>query len=185
MQKSADRIRNKASSLSNIYDITFVEPTDRYAALCGSDFAVLHNGEVTVEAAACQLPAIVIDSMPNVNAYVSYLWNGKESPLNVSTGYEGYEELLGSLTAIPEKIKVSMLDHFTRPKLRYHYVKLYRQEIQNMLALNGRNPILSTARTGLELAAEDILRKVGLRNELQTSKPNAGRYDRKEFINLY
>jgi len=45
--------------------------------MCSSDFAVLHNGEVTVEAAACQLPAIVIDSMPNVNAYVSYLFNGK------------------------------------------------------------------------------------------------------------
>jgi len=78
-----------------------------------------------------------------------------------------------------------MLDHFTRPKLRYHYIKLYRQEIQNMLALNGRNPTLSTVRTGLELAAEDILTKVALRNELQTSKPNAGRYDRKDFINLY
>ena len=59
--------------------------------MCASDFAVLHNGEVTVEAAACQLPALVINSMSNYRAYLSYLYNGHESPLNVSTNYEGYQ----------------------------------------------------------------------------------------------
>ena len=68
--------------------------------MCASDFALLHNGEVTVEAAACQLPATVVSSMSNYNAYLSYLYNGHCSPLNVSTNYEGYEDLMGSMTAI-------------------------------------------------------------------------------------
>lgn len=78
-----------------------------------------------------------------------------------------------------------MVDHFTRPKLRYYYVKLYRQEIQNMLGISGRNPTLSVEKTGLEYAAEDIVNKITLRNELQQKQPHASRYDRKEFIGLY
>lgn len=53
-----------------------------------------------MEAAACQLPAIVVNSMSNYNAYLTYLYSGHASPLNVSTNYHAYEELLGSLTAI-------------------------------------------------------------------------------------
>lgn len=95
--------------------------------MCASDFAVLHNGEITVEAAACQLPATVISSMTNYKAYLTYLYNGHDSPLNVSTNYEGYQELLGSLTAIPNKLSSIMVENFERPKLRFHYVKLYRE----------------------------------------------------------
>ena len=65
--------------------------------------------------------------MSNYKAYLTYLYNGHDSPLNVSTNYEGYQELLGSMTAIPGKISGMMVDNFERPKLRYHYVKLYRQ----------------------------------------------------------
>jgi lipid A disaccharide synthetase len=77
--------------LRSNYAVSFVEDKDKYAAMCASDFAVLHNGEVTVEAAACQLPAIVINSMSNFKAYVSNLHNGHESPLNVSTNFEAYQ----------------------------------------------------------------------------------------------
>ena len=94
--------------------------------MCASDFGLLHTGEITVEAAAFQLPATVISSMSNYKAYISYLYNGHVSPLNVSTNYEGYQDLMGSLTAIGEKISTIMVEHFQRPKLRYHYVKLYR-----------------------------------------------------------
>ena len=80
--------------------------------MCASDFAVLHNGEITVEAAACQLPATVISSMTNYKAYLTYLYNGHDSPLNVSTNYEGYHDLLGSLTAIPNKISSLMVENF-------------------------------------------------------------------------
>jgi len=38
--------------------------------LCAADFGILHNGEITVEAAACQLPAMVIDNMSNGRAYL-------------------------------------------------------------------------------------------------------------------
>jgi lipid A disaccharide synthetase len=95
--------------------------------MSASDFAVLHNGEVTVEAAACQLPALIVNSMSNINAYISYLYNGHESPLNVSTNFHGYEELLGSLTAIGDKVGTSMLNHFQKPKARFYYAGLYRQ----------------------------------------------------------
>lgn len=139
---------------------------------------MLHNGEVTVEAAACQLPAIVINSMSNYHAYISYLYNGHESPLNVSTDYEGYEELLGSLTALGSKIATSMVEHFKRPKLRYHYVKLYRDEIQKQLMMNGRNSRMDLSKTGTEVAAADILRKITLRKQLR-NEALLNRYERK------
>ena len=139
---------------------------------------MLHNGEVTVEAAACQLPAIVINSMSNYHAYISYLYNGHESPLNVSTDYEGYEELLGSLTALGSKIATSMVEHFKRPKLRYHYVKLYRDEIQKQLMMNGRNSRMDLSKTGTEVAAADILRKISLRKQLR-NEALMNRYERK------
>lgn len=84
-------IKQKANALPYNFASNFIEPKDRYGAMCASDFSVLHNGEVTVEAAACQLPAIVINSMSNAHAYISYLFNGYESPLNVSAGNEAYE----------------------------------------------------------------------------------------------
>ncbi len=100
------------SSLPSNYAISFVESKDKYAAMCASDFGLLHNGEITVEAAACQLPATVISSMSNYKAYLTYLYNGHDSPLNVSTNYEGYQDLLGSFTAIPNKISSIMVENF-------------------------------------------------------------------------
>lgn len=108
----ASKIRSEAASLPSSYEVRFIEEKDKYAAMCASDFAILHNGEVTVEAAACQLPATVISSMSNYKAYFTYMYNGHDSPLNVSTNYEGYQDLLGSMTAIGEKISSIMVDHF-------------------------------------------------------------------------
>ena len=84
----------------------------------------------------------------------------------------------GSWTAIGEKMSELMLDNFNRPKLRFYYVKLYRQEIQKMLKLNGRNPEMSVSRTGLQLAADDILRKIELKEQLNTDGP-INKYERK------
>lgn len=105
--------------------------------------------------------------MSNYSAYINYLYNGHVSPLNVSTNYHAYEELLGSLTAIGEKIGTSMLNHFQNPKIRFEYAKLYRQEIQKMLMMNGHNPQMKVNRTGLEVAGEDILKKIALRSSLK------------------
>lgn len=116
--------------------------------------------------------------MSNYHAYISYLYNGHESPLNVSTDYEGYEELLGSLTALGSKIATSMVEHFKRPKLRYHYVKLYRDEIQKQLMMNGRNSRMDLSKTGTEVAAADILRKISLRKQLR-NEALLNRYERK------
>lgn len=63
-----------------------------------------------------------------------------------------------------------MINHFRRPKLRYHYVKLYRDEIQKQLMMNGRNPQLDLSKTGIEAAAADILKKISLRTDLETDK---------------
>ena len=153
-----------------------MEAKDKYGAMCASDFALMHTGEVTVEAAACQLPGTVISSMSNWNAYLSYLYNGHVSPLNVSTNYEGYVDLMGSSAAHPERISTLMLENFQRPKLRFHYVKLYRQEIQKMLMMLGNNPQLSVERTGLQVAASDILHKVQLN---QNVPAEASKYARK------
>ncbi len=134
--------------------------SQKYSALSGCDFGLLHNGEITVEAAGCQLPATVISSMSNARAYLTYLFNGHESPLNVSTNYEGYEDLCGSFTAIGEKVKTLMVQYFERPKLRYHLVKLYRDHIQKMLYQDGNNPELNVTKTGLETASGEIIAKV-------------------------
>lgn len=91
--------------------------------------------------------------MSNYKAYLTYLFNGHDSPLNVATNYEGYEDLLGSWTAIPEKVKTLMVKHFERPKLRFYYAKLYREVIQKMLMRDGQNQSLSVEKTGLEVAA--------------------------------
>lgn len=130
--------------------------------MCASDFGLLHNGEITVEAAACQLPATVVSSMPNWKAYLYYLYNGHVSPLNVSTNFEGYIDLMGSSAANTNKIGSIMVDHFQRPKLRFHYARLYREEIQKMLMMSGTNPRLNVGKTGLERAAVDILNKIAL-----------------------
>lgn len=98
--------------------------------------------------------------MSNYKAYLTYLYNGHDSPLNVSTNYEGYQDLLGSLTATGNKIASLMVDNFERPKLRFYYTKLYREEIQKMLAMNGRNPSLDVSKTGTEACAQDIVDKV-------------------------
>ena len=107
--------------------------------------------------------------MTNYQAYLSYLYNGHDSPLNLSTNFEGYNDLLGSFTAFPGKISELMVDNFLRPKLRFHYVKLYREEIQKMLAMNGKNPSLSVSKTGLERAAEDIIDRIGTYNKVKES----------------
>lgn len=84
-------IKAEASRLPANIKVHFIEASERYGGLCASDFGILHNGEVTVEAAACQLPATVVNSMANARAYMEYLFNGHVSPLNVSTNYHGYE----------------------------------------------------------------------------------------------
>lgn len=92
--------------------IHFIEYADRYGALSAADFGILHNGEVTVEAAACQLPATVVDSMANFRVYFENLFNGHVSPLNVSTNYHAYEELSGSLSVTPAKLNYILTQHF-------------------------------------------------------------------------
>jgi hypothetical protein len=119
-------VKSKLHNIPSMFKVTLIESNEKYAAMCASDFAILHNGQVTVEAAACQLPATVIDSMPDYRAYFTYLFNGLESPLNISTNYMGYEDLCGWLTVTGTRVCSVMLDHFNRPKLRYYYIKLYR-----------------------------------------------------------
>lgn len=62
-----------------------------------------------------------------------------------------------------------MVEHFERPKLRYYYVKLYREEIQKMLMVSGHNPQLNVNKTGLTIAAEDILTKMKLHSKLSAN----------------
>ena len=84
--------------------MTFVTEADREAAMSGSDFGLLHNGDATVGAAGVQLPSLVVDGRSNAHAYFNNLYNGHASPLNIATNYQSYEDLVGSLTTIPSKI---------------------------------------------------------------------------------
>lgn len=79
-----------SSTLSSL-KIRYIQSVDRIPALCSSDVAIAHNGSVTVDAAACHLPTIVIDNRSMPQAYLSYLFNRYESPLNISTQKMGYQ----------------------------------------------------------------------------------------------
>jgi lipid A disaccharide synthetase len=69
-EQLAYEIKTEASRLPANIRVHFITPEERYGGLCASDFAILHNGEITVEAAACQLPATVVSSMANARAYL-------------------------------------------------------------------------------------------------------------------
>lgn len=71
--------------------IRYIQKSDRIPALCAADVAIAHNGSVTVEAAGCHLPTIVIDNRSMGQAYLSYLFNRYESPLNIATQKMGYQ----------------------------------------------------------------------------------------------
>lgn len=131
--------------LPNDVKITLIEEKDKYAALSASDFGLLHNGDATVEAAAMQLPSLVVDNMSNLHAYWNNLYNGHASPLNIATNFEGYEDLCGSLTAIGSKLGSIMLKTFNSPKYRFYYAKLYREQIQKILSKSDTNPTLSVS----------------------------------------
>ena len=90
-EQAVYEIKAEAAKLPANLKVHFIESNERYGALSAADFGILHNGEVTVEAAACQLPATIIDSINDARAYMEYLFNGHRSPLNVSTNYHAYE----------------------------------------------------------------------------------------------
>ena len=46
-EKIASAIRSHADSIKS-YKVTLIEESEIYAAMCASDFGVLHNGEITV-----------------------------------------------------------------------------------------------------------------------------------------
>lgn len=77
-------------------DVTVVSREDRFAAMSAADYGILLDGEVAVEAAACQLAASTINSMSVGRAYISNQLNVYESPLNISTERMGYYELKSS-----------------------------------------------------------------------------------------
>lgn len=139
--------------------VTLIEEKDKYAALSASDFGLLHNGDATVEAAAMQLPSLVVDNMSNLHAYWNNLYNGHASPLNIATNFEGYEDFCGSLTAIGTKLGSVMLKTFNSPKYRFYYAKLYREQIQKILSKSDTNPTLSVSETGLESGCKHLIQK--------------------------
>lgn len=143
--------------MPNNIKTTLVSEKDKYSAIAASDFGLVHNGEAPVEAAALQLPSLVVDNRSNIHAYFNNLYNGHASPLNIATNYEAYEDLCGSLTAIGTKISAILLKNFQTPKLRYYYAKLYRQQIQLILSKSNTNTRLSVSETGLETGCKHLL----------------------------
>jgi lipid A disaccharide synthetase len=182
-QQAAQEVKAEAAKLPGNLKVHFIEFNEKYGALSAADFGILHNGEITVEAAACQLPATVINSMSDVRAYMEYLFNGHCSPLNVSTNYHGYEELLGGSSVTPAKLAYILTQHFERPKLRFYYAKLYREHIQIMLSRSGQNPSLDVSMTGLEVASKTII-EVANRYKLMDHNVRRTTNERKDALCL-
>jgi len=152
--------------------------------MSAADFGLLHNGEATVEAAAVQLPSLVVDNMSNIHAYFNNLYNGHASPLNIATNYEAYEDLCGSFTAIEEKLGTIMQRYFETPKLRYYLVKLYREQIQKILSRSGTNPRLAVSELGYEVGCRHFLEKAGVYSKLDVNAPFARLSQRKTALIL-
>ena len=127
--------------------------------MSAADFGMLHNGEATVEAAAVQLPSLVVDNRSNAHAYFNNLYNGHASPLNIATNYEVYEDLCGSMTTIPEKLGSILERHFENPKIRFYYAQLYREQLQAILSKSDTNPRLCVTETGYETGCKHLLEK--------------------------
>ena len=108
----SSEIKSKLGFLPNDIKVTLIEEKDKYGAISAADFGLIHNGDATVEAAALQLPALVLDNRSNFHAYFNNLYNGHASPLNIATNFEGYEDLCGSMTANGNKISRIMLKNF-------------------------------------------------------------------------
>jgi len=112
---------------------------------------------------------------------MEYLFNGHVSPLNVSTNYHGYEELLGSLSMTSAKLSYILNEHFERPKLRFYYAKLYREHIQIMLSKSGQTRNLDVSETGLEVASKSII-EVANRYKLTDHNVYRSTNDRKDLL---
>jgi hypothetical protein len=61
IQKHEDLIKSKANTLRDKIDVTLVKPEDKYGALSAADYGIVSDGEIAVEAAACQLAATTIN----------------------------------------------------------------------------------------------------------------------------
>ena len=155
-------IKSKLGFLPNDVKVTLIADKDKYGAISAADFGLVHNGDAPMEAAALQLPALVLDNRSNAHAYFNNLLNGHASPLNIATNYEGYEDLCGSFTANGNKISSIMLRHFESPKYRYYYAKLYRNQIQKILSKSNTNPNLDVSETGLETGLKHLLERVAI-----------------------
>lgn len=130
--------------------MTVVKQDERYAALCAADYGILSDGEVAVEAAACQLAATTINSMSVGRAYISNILNVYESPLNISTERMGYQELKSSSEANPYKICEMLLEHFKNPKLKFYYMETYQKPLKEIVNMRGENPSNSLKTGGLD-----------------------------------
>jgi hypothetical protein len=59
---------------------------------------------------------------------------------------------------------------------------LYRESIEQMLLMKGRNPQMDVSRTGHQAAVEDIFSKISLVEQLGETPMH--RFKRKEFLQL-
>lgn len=103
-KKADDAITAKVRSMPGSVKPILVSEQDRYGALCAADYGIVSDGETSVEAAACQLPATVVNEMSIGHAYIANVLNVYESPLNISVERMGYHELHSASEAHPLKL---------------------------------------------------------------------------------
>lgn len=101
--------------------------------MCAADYGIVHDGELAVEAAACQLGVTTLSSVSFMHAYLSNMLNLYESPLNVATDSLGYTELKSRSECNPYKIVNLMIEHFKRPQLKFFYIERYEKALTEMM----------------------------------------------------
>jgi lipid A disaccharide synthetase len=74
--------------------VTVKTDNDKWSAMAGSDIGLAVNGEIVSECAAAQLPTVVLDNTPFLQAYFTQLYNSFNVDINIAINGEAYQELL-------------------------------------------------------------------------------------------
>lgn len=175
IQLVASVLNNSAPS-----NMTIIGHEDKYAAMAAADYGLIHDGELAVEAAVCQLAATTLNKMSFMHAYISNMLNLYESPLNVSTDSLGYTELKSSSEAIPYKINTLLLEHFKRPKLKFFYIERYEKTLAEIISATVKDGQI--AHSGLA-ASYDVIKSYVGKYEATDLKSYSGHWQaRKDII---
>ena len=122
-------------------DYTVVDEDSRTAAMAASDFGVSFDGMMVSEAAACQLPVMVLLNMRMHHQWYHDLFNRWANNMNLIADRDIYPELIGG-QAWFGKICDSLGQWYVTPKSRYDLIQKWEHILKEaMPRADGEQPM--------------------------------------------